>query len=203
MAKTAAPARDDLYASYEEALAGLLQVPTLLRADLSSAQKAHEAAMSAAAANMRSEEDRLARLRRTLTTRYSESAKNLQAANVLIPSQVRAAPAQAGDEQALARAVNAQQEAERAVRRALRAAIDAGAQRATEEKARAAAGREAAEALRRRQEQVRKARQETEAEAERQRLLEAARAKRSRQLLFGGGAALLLLLVVVSALLVL
>lgn len=201
MAASAQVNRSDLFVRYEAALAGLVKVPGALEGELSAAKKSSEAARSSAASSAGSEEERLEKFRGTMAARYGEAAKTLQAANVLLPRQVRPAAGQKGDANSIANAINAQQEAEKAVAIELQAASNTVKQQAVDNKARAKAGREAAEALRRRQEQVRKARQETEAEAERKRLVEEERARRSRQVIIRGGVALVVLLVVVVALL--
>ncbi|GAA2119955.1 hypothetical protein [Kocuria atrinae] len=187
---------NEFFARYEAALAGLLQVSDRLESELSSARDSREAALSSAAASVDSEDERLAKLRRTMLTRYRASAEALQATNVLIPVHVRPAAGQSGDANSLSTAIKAQQKAEEAVALELQAVANALKQQATDDQARATAGHEATEALKKRQEQLRKIRQEAE-----RRRGEEERAKRSRQLLIGGGSAVLVLLVVVVLLL--
>jgi len=146
--------RIELFTRYEAALVGLVKVPTRLDEELAKAKAAYETAQSKAAATTKDEEQRLARLRQTVLSRFAESAESLRAANVLIPHQIRAATGQEGDPNSLTAAIDAQNEAEKAVARELRDAANAAKLQAAGDRSRAAAGQEAAEALRRRQEQV-------------------------------------------------
>lgn len=193
--------RIDLFTRYEAALVGLVKVPTRLDEELAKAKAAYETAQSKAAATTKDEEQRLARLRQTVLSRFAESAESLRTANVLIPHQIRAATGQDGDANSLTAAIDAQREAEKAVARELRDAANAAKLQAAGDRSRAAAGQEAAEALRRRQEQVRKARREAEAEAERKRIADAQRLKQQRQLMIFGSAVALVVLVILAALL--
>jgi len=193
--------RIELFTRYEAALVGLVKVPTRLDEELAKAKAAYETAQSKAAATTKDEEQRLARLRQTVLSRFAESAESLRAANVLIPHQIRAATGQEGDPNSLTAAIDAQNEAEKAVARELRDAANAAKLQAAGDRSRAAAGQEAAEALRRRQEQVRQARQEAAAEAERKRIADAQRLKQQRQLMIFGSAAALVVLVILAALL--
>lgn len=192
---------NEIFARYEAALAGLLQVSGRLERELVTARESREAALFSAAAFVSSEGDRLAALRRTMVTRYRASAESLQTTKVLIPLQVRPAAGQRGDANSLSTAVNAQQTAEKAVALELQATANAAKQQRTDDQARVRSAHEAAEALRRRQEKLRKARQE-EDEVERRRG-EEEHTKRFRQLLIGGGGAVLILLVIIAFLLIL
>lgn len=201
MAANSTSNRLDLFTRYEAALVELVRVPTRLDEELAKANSTYKTARSRADATAKDEEQRLARLRQTILSRFAESAESLRAANVLIPHQIRAATGQDGDANSLTAAINAQSEAEKAVTRELRDAANAAKLQAAGDRSRAAAGQDAAEALRRRQEQVRKARLEAEAEAERKRIADAQRLKQQRQLMIFGSVAALLVLVVLAALL--
>lgn len=193
--------RMELFGRYESALAGLVQVPTRLDEELATAKAAYEATQSRAATPTRDEEQRLARLRQTIISRFAESAELLRAANVLMPHQIRAATGQKGDANSLTAAINAQTEAEKAVASELKDAANAAKLQAAGDRSRVAAGQEAAEALRRRQERVRKARREAEAQSERKRIADEQRLKQRRQLMIFGSAAALVVLIILAALL--
>ncbi|GAA2173155.1 hypothetical protein GCM10009784_06400 [Arthrobacter parietis] len=188
------------FAKYEAALVGLLQVSGRLEQELVSARESHEAALSAAAAFVNGEMDRLDTLRRTMMTRYRTSAESIQAAKVLVPLRVRPAAGQRGDADSLSATINSQRTAEKAVALELQATVNAAKQQATDDQARIRTGQEAAEALRRRQEKLHNARQGEE--AERRRAAEE-RTKRSRQLILGGGGAALIVLAIIAFLLIL
>lgn len=202
MAANTPVSRVEIFGRYETALAGLVQVPARLNDELSTAQATHEAALSKAALATKDEEQRLARLRQTITGRFADSSQSLRDAKVLVPQQVRPATGQKGDANSLTAAINAQGQAEQAVARELQAATNAAKLQAAGDKSRAAAGLEAAEALRKRQEQVRKARQEAEAEAERRRLAEEQQLKQRRQLMLVVALVALVALLALAALLV-
>jgi cobalamin biosynthesis Mg chelatase CobN len=201
MAANIPVSRVEIFDRYEAALAGLVQVPTRLNEELSTAQATQETALLKASVATKDEEQRLARLRQTITDRFAESSQSLRDAKMLVPQQVRPATGQKGDANSLTAAINAQSQAEQAVARELQAAVNAAKLQAAGDKSRAAAGLEAAEALRRRQEHVRKARQEAEAEAERKRLAEDQESKQRRQLILVGVLVALVVLVAVAVLL--
>lgn len=202
MAANTPMSRVEIFGRYEAALAGLVQVPNRLNEELSKAQATHEAALSKASVATKDEEQRLTRLRQTITGRFAESSQSLRDAKVLVPQQVRPATGQKGDANSLTAAINAQGQAEQAVARELQAAVNAAKRQAAGDKSRAAAGLEAAEALRRRQEQVRRARHEAEAEAERNRVAEEQQSKQRRQLMLVGVLVALVALVALAVLLV-
>ncbi len=153
--------RPQLFVEYMGALSELIEVPGALDAQLATASAEYDRALASADASFRSEQQRIARLRATLTKRYSESITSLQAADVPMPPSVRASSLQRGDAASLSSAISAQQEAVDAVARELSAAE---LTKTAEEHARVSAGRDAAEALRRRQENVRRTRALAEAE---------------------------------------
>lgn len=193
--------RSDLFARYESALTGLANIPRQLERDLAEAQAVYDTAIATAATSVMDEEQRLARLRQNITTRFSASAETLRDANVLVPRQVRAAAGQKGDPSSLAAAVSTQYEAEKAVEFELQTAANAAKLRAAGDKSQVAAAQEAAEALRRRQEKIRKTRAETQAEAESKRVEEEKSMKQKRLLMMAGAVGLLILLAILAAVL--
>jgi len=124
MAANTPMSRVEIFGRYEAALAGLVQVPNRLNEELSKAQATHEAALSKASVATKDEEQRLTRLRQTITGRFAESSQSLRDAKVLVPQQVRPATGQKGDANSLTAAINAQGQAEQAVARELQAAVN-------------------------------------------------------------------------------
>ncbi|MBC7595653.1 MAG: hypothetical protein H7288_17240 [Kineosporiaceae bacterium] len=181
----------EVYSRYESALAALTSIPGQLVKDLDQAERNWEKQLTAAAAEARGETERLAKLRRTISSRYETIAKTLTESGVLVPTQVRPEANQSSESASLAAALKAQSKAEADVEAELHASQTSAQREKATEASRRASGHQAAEALKRRQEQVRRAREQAAAEEERERIAAAAKARRRKILISAGVVAIL------------
>ncbi|MGC4104886.1 MAG: hypothetical protein QM753_00845 [Thermomicrobiales bacterium] len=190
--------RADLFVRYESALASLSHVPGQLENDLTEAQAAFDVAISNAAASVVEDEQRLNRLRQTITTRFNASAQSLRDANVLVPLSVRASGGRKGDPSSLTEAINTQHNAEKAVANELQAAASAAKRQAANNTSQIAASQNAAEALRKRQERIRHARDTAPTGDERERVRSGWSLKQHRQLIVVGSTGFLIIIVILA-----
>lgn len=190
----------DVYSRYEAALAALTSIPGQLAKDLDQAERNRDQELTAADAQVRGETERLAKLRRTISSRYDTIAKTLRESGVLVPTQVRPEVKQPGDSASLAAALQAQSKAEADVEAAIRAAQTSAQREKAAEAGRLASGQQAAEALKRRQEQVRRAREQAVAEKGLERIAAAAKARRRKNLIIAGVVAVLVVATIAAIL---
>ena len=181
-----------VYAQYQRALTALTSISDELGKAVQLADEQRRVRVREADTVAQTELDRLSKLRRTLTGRYSATEKDLKEAGLPLPKLVRPITVADGSQESLKRAIDAQSEVEASIQRSL---SDLLGHARCEEKAsaeRKLASQQAQDALRRRQEQIKRTQAAEAAEREQRAVKE--RNTRTRQLLIAAGVGLIALL---------